>query len=580
MRSYLSCDLVIPQPPVPPVTPPRQVFSRGLENTETASTPTLESLRKLSQHLEIDNAKRANRLSFGLSPMRPRAPSFRPSFGGASSRPALEPIASQRDAEEAAATTEEDDDDESNDSSDAGGGNENVPPFSRSPLRDSSVSTPSRSAPIGSDVGPKTPSFTGFRNLFAQPAKPPPTPSFIGVRRLFRDPSGGQSAEEPSTPNFSGVSDMFAPPEQDSTDEARDATPKPLPRRFVTPLPSSTTTNGVAGGKDLLPIPTRRSRSCSRSAAPPQPTSESVARSRPPSRQLRTKTPELSVARSEPPASKSSSSRNSAIEGSHVSRSSRRRTPVATPSTPDPDPDAQEKNAERTASQPKRARTPRAVEVMITTRSPKISPPRVRTTRAASGSKRAHASDTDDGKIVASSLATRSSERNRGPAAVEVEMVEVEVINLVSSEDEPPSMEKLTRSPPSGQTRKRPRNVKATTPETAPVAKAPTSPKRGTRLPVRSSRGGLSRGGATVLSGAQRRAPPRDRSGAVEEAESEKEAPVVSSGTRSSTRVTASASRISKATPIARLTKATNLAIPASDPAPVRLLRTRSAGKK
>jgi hypothetical protein len=577
---------VILQPPAPPVTPPRQVFSHGLENTETASTPTLDSLRKLSQHLEIDNAKRANRLSFGFSPMRPQAPQYRGSFGGTSSRPTLDPIASQRDAEDAADTAEQDDE-ETDGSSDAEG-DENVPPSPTPSLRDSSTSTPLRSAPLTSGVGRNTPSFTGFRNLFAQTAKPPPTPSFVGVRQLFHGTIGSQPAGEPPTPNFSGVSDMFALPEQD---EARDATPKPLPRRFVTPARNSTrssaTTNGLARAENLLPVPTRGSRSRSRSrSAALQSTSEGAAGSRPPSRQSGTKAPEPDIARGEPPASKSSSSsRHSANEGTHVSRSSQRRMPVARPVAPDPKPDTQEKKAEPAASQLKRPRTPRAVEVMIITRSPKISPSHIGTTRAqaASGSKRAHASDTEeDGKAVAFSRVTRSSERNRSEAVILAETAED--ANPAPSE-EPASTEKLTGSPSSGQTRKRARSLKEATPENAPVVQTSTSPKRGTRLPVRRGRGrGLSRGGAAVSSGARRRAPPHDRNEVAEEPEPEpenKEAPVISSGTGSSAKAVASVSKTSKTTPTVSATTATNVATPASGPAPVtRSLRTRSAGKK
>jgi len=70
------------------------ISSHNLPNTGPKPISALDSLRKLSRHLEIDNAKRANRLSFGLSPVRPQASAYRPSLDGASPRPTLDPIAS------------------------------------------------------------------------------------------------------------------------------------------------------------------------------------------------------------------------------------------------------------------------------------------------------------------------------------------------------------------------------------------------------------------------------------------------------------------------------------------------------
>lgn len=670
MYSRHSCDLVMPQPSLlPPVTPPRQISTNGLPNTETEPISTLESLRKLSRHLEIDNAKRANRLSFGLSPMRPQASPYRPSLGAAPSHPALEPIASQRNAEDIADTAEEDE--ESEESSDAEDG-ENLPPSpTKTPLRDPRASTPLRNLPIISNVALRTPSFTGFRNLFAQPTKPPSTPSFVGVRQLFR---GDQPAEAPPTPSFTGVSDMFAPPEEDYAEEARDVTPKPLPRRFVTPAPSSTassvTTGVVRGAGNLLAVPARRSRSRSRSVAnlaalpapmdsvtettqnakpaparrsrsrsrsaafraagegaagsrspsrqtglareptpkvnlislpgktgeaeelvplptrtsrsrsrcaASQPAGEEAAGPRAPSQQSRTEPPERELTHSESLPSKSSSSRGSATTGAHVSRSGRRRTPAVTSATPEPD--TQDKNADLVATQPRRPRTPVAVEVTITTRSPKISPKisplRARTTR----SKRAHASDTEDGKITILPGATRPSEYRDGQIIPKGKTTEDAI--LVSSE-EPTETEKSIENPSPKKPRKRARNVNSASPEMAleRAIQISASSGRGTRLPVPSGRGrSVSRGGAVVGSTARRRAPPRNQN---EEPGSEEEAPAVSSATRSSTRATASAPGTSNLLPtVVEMKGKGKIATPASEPArPTRVLRMRTAGKK
>ncbi|KAF9515843.1 hypothetical protein BS47DRAFT_723257 [Hydnum rufescens UP504] len=92
--------------------------------------------------------------------------------------------------------------------------------LSSSPQRStfSFIGAPSRPPPL-----PKTPSFTGFRNLFGAPPPSPSTPVLNGLRQLFRS---GEPQDQPSgTPDFSGVGDMFDVAE-DENDESSDTGPE------------------------------------------------------------------------------------------------------------------------------------------------------------------------------------------------------------------------------------------------------------------------------------------------------------------------------------------------------------------
>lgn len=180
-------------------------------------TPSLDTLRKRVRIFQLDNAKRASRLSFGVSPVSrmSRASVANPSIS-ALERKSFESNSSQH-------TAEVDADIKSARPDSVGGNSEDVQikgpiqsegsqpnsvdigPRSPSPQRSkfSFIGDASRQPP------PKTPSFTGFKNLFAAPAASPSTPSLSGMRQLFR------FGEPPATSNFSGVRDILSVPEDE-----------------------------------------------------------------------------------------------------------------------------------------------------------------------------------------------------------------------------------------------------------------------------------------------------------------------------------------------------------------------------
>ncbi|TDL27887.1 hypothetical protein BD410DRAFT_824680 [Rickenella mellea] len=57
-------------------------------------------------------------------------------------------------------------------------------------------------------VPPKTPLFSGMRELFRVPAQPPQTPAYNGIRELYRRPP-----REPMTPTMEGLDELLATPE-------------------------------------------------------------------------------------------------------------------------------------------------------------------------------------------------------------------------------------------------------------------------------------------------------------------------------------------------------------------------------
>ena len=105
--------------------------------TRAVGTPTLDTLRKQAISLTLENAKRANRLSFGLhSPQRTQPSQVTPlgrarPIGSTPMRRPLESIASQLEGEDE--SEEEDDNDDSDHSSEEdpnqAQADENLPPI-------------------------------------------------------------------------------------------------------------------------------------------------------------------------------------------------------------------------------------------------------------------------------------------------------------------------------------------------------------------------------------------------------------------------------------------------------------------
>lgn len=161
-------------------------------------TPTLESLRKQVQKFEIDNANRATRLSFGCTPTMFRFQSPL-KYGAKAKHPDMDGLNFAEVTEEIRSSSSESDSE-----SDEG----HVMASARIPKAATPV-TPLRGngQPSPQDL-PKTPSFAGFRSLFAPPPKEAITPSFQGMRTMFNIP---QPQLFPSTPNFTGIHEMFTP---------------------------------------------------------------------------------------------------------------------------------------------------------------------------------------------------------------------------------------------------------------------------------------------------------------------------------------------------------------------------------
>ncbi|KAF8333192.1 uncharacterized protein EI90DRAFT_639250 [Cantharellus anzutake] len=166
-------------------------------NSQPSQTPTLESLRKQAQKFEIDNANRATRLSFGHTPTLLRFQSPSKQYAEARRLLNIDGHEYPEESEEAASSTSESASDTS----------ESPVIAALSTMDASGLATPTRhhSQP-SSQLAPKTPSFAGFRSLFAPVPREAATPSYQGMRKMFQIEN---PQAVPPTPSFAGMNDIF-----------------------------------------------------------------------------------------------------------------------------------------------------------------------------------------------------------------------------------------------------------------------------------------------------------------------------------------------------------------------------------